>query len=404
MSTSAAATVGSAAVGAVRLIPHPVYNENDPITEVFVCPLCCDLAFKDPSITHCGHIFCRDCIATALNRQAVCPIDRGSLRMSQVSPISGPLKQVWQSIKVKCPKCTVWSGPLETYESHVKSCQQWDEEQIKTLQDEVASANRVNQMLTKDLATVKETLKQKKQSEKEWADVNRMLTQDLATVQETMKQTLKQKKQLEKELADVNRMLTQDLATVQETLKQALKQKKQLEKELADVTAQMKNAKAAHQVSVRSFTKEMVNAKASMINQPTAAAAPPVPPAAAMSSPSSFSPLLAAAYSTLTRLAESSPRETNSSTTPVAAVVAPPLPAVTIMRMNDPVVSLPSPARLFAATGTTTTTTTTTPRDTMATTTTTSSSTIAPPLTGRRVVRARRPTAATGISLPVSSS
>jgi Zinc finger, C3HC4 type (RING finger) len=372
MSTSAAATVGSAAVGAVpRLIPHPVYNENDPVTEVFVCPLCCDLAFKEPSITHCGHIFCRDCIATALNRQAVCPIDRGSLSLrSQVAPISGPLKQVWQSIKVKCPKCTVWSGPLETYESHVKSCQQWDEEQIKKLHDEVASANRVNQMLTKDLATV------------QW------------------------------------------------TLKQTLKQKKQLEKELADVKAQMKNAKAAHQVSVRSFTEEMVKAKASMINQPTAAAAatPPVPPAAATSSPPSFSPLLAAAYSTLTRLAESSPRETNSSTTPVAAVVTPPLPAVTIMRMNDPVVSLPSPARLFAATGTTTTTTTTTPRDTMATittfaatgtttttttttprdtmatTTTTSSSTIAPPLTGRRVVRARRPTAATGISLPVPSS
>jgi Zinc finger, C3HC4 type (RING finger) len=343
MSTSAfaAATVGPAAAVAVvhrLIIPHPVYQEDDPFTQVFVCPLCCDLAVQDPSITHCQHIFCRECIASALNRQAVCPIDRGSLRLNQVSPISGPLKQIWQSIKVKCPKCTVWSGPLETYESHVKNCRQWDEEQIKKLQDEVASANRVNRMLTKDLSTV------------------------------------------------------------QETLKQTLKQKKQLEKKLADVTTQMKNAKAAHQVSVRSFTEEMVNAKASMIDQPTAAAAaapsPPVPPAAATSSSSSFSPLLAAGYST-------PPRETNGSTTPVC----PPLPTVRqMMRMDDS-----TPARLATVTTTTTTMAATgiTPLFAMGTTRTTTSSgssTIAPPLTGRRVVRARRPNAATRISLPVPSS
>jgi Zinc finger, C3HC4 type (RING finger) len=205
MSTSAAATVGSAAVAVVPLIPHPVYEEDDPATQVFVCPLCCDLAVQDPSITHCQHIFCRDCIASALNRQAVCPIDRGSLRMSQVLPISGPLKQIWQSIKVNCPKCNLWSGPLETYESHVKICLRLNEEQIKKLQDEVASTNRVN------------------------------------------------------------RMLTNDLATVQEKMKQMLQQKQQLEKELAGVTAEMKNAKAAHQVTVRSLADALVKAKASMI-------------------------------------------------------------------------------------------------------------------------------------------
>jgi hypothetical protein len=245
---------------------------------------------------------------TALTRQAECPIDRGSLRPNQVSSISGPLKQIWQSIKVNCPKCKVWSGPLETYESHVKSCQLWDEEKIKKLQDELASTNLANRTLTKELATVRNKLEK------------------------------------------------------------ALKEKNRLQNDLFGVTVERNTAKAAQEATLRILTitnNELAKVKAQQSRQVVAAAvsAPRPPPsttttataAEVASSLSPRSPILAAAYSTMTRLAEtSSPHET------------------------------PTPTTL--------------PRN--STTLTTSSRDVAPrPIaTPRRVVRAIRPTSAAGTS------
>jgi Zinc finger, C3HC4 type (RING finger) len=135
--------------------PSPIYNEGDPTTQIFVCPLCCDLAIRDPAITHCQHIFCRECIATALNQNSQCPMDRGSLSMSQVSPLTGPLKQIWLSIKVQCRTCTLW-GPLESYEPHIRICKRWDEEQVKKLQDELASTAFSQRLLTTKLSKTNE--------------------------------------------------------------------------------------------------------------------------------------------------------------------------------------------------------------------------------------------------------
>jgi hypothetical protein len=298
--------MGSAAV---HPVPHPVYNEDDPTTQTFVCPLCCDLAVKDPSITHCQHIFCRDCIVTALTRQAECPIDRGSLRPNQVSSISGPLKQIWQSIKVNCPKCKVWSGPLETYETHVKSCQLWDEEKIKKLQDELASTSLSNRTLTKELATVRNKLEK------------------------------------------------------------ALKEKNRLQNDLFGVTVERNTAKAAQEATLRILTitnNELAKVKAQQSRQVVAAAvsAPRPPPstkkAEEASSLSPRSPILAAAYSTMTRLAETS----SSHETPTTA-------------------TLPRNSTTTSTTSSRTSSRDDTPRP------------IAMP---RRVVRAIRPTAAAGTS------
>jgi Zinc finger, C3HC4 type (RING finger) len=158
--------------------PSPIYNEGDPTTQIFVCPLCCDLAIRDPAITHCQHIFCRECIATALNQNSQCPMDRGSLRMSQVSPLTGPLKQIYLSLNVQCPICNLWSGPLESYESHVRMCRQY-EEQINKLQDELACTACSNRDLTSQLSLAKE---RNKRLERELAQAEtsmKMLKNDL---------------------------------------------------------------------------------------------------------------------------------------------------------------------------------------------------------------------------------
>jgi len=47
------------------------------------CSICLDYP-KDVSFTPCGHIFCRDCISTALKSQKVCSLCRRSLKKKQI--------------------------------------------------------------------------------------------------------------------------------------------------------------------------------------------------------------------------------------------------------------------------------------------------------------------------------
>lgn len=140
------------------MIP-PICDERDPATQVFVCPLCCDLILKAPTITPCQHLFCRTCIESALARQPECPIDRRRLRVSQLSDVSGPLKQIWQATKVHCPKCTTWEGTLERYEAHITDCKdKLSDEQVKELQKTLENTKRENESLKSELMIAKEQL------------------------------------------------------------------------------------------------------------------------------------------------------------------------------------------------------------------------------------------------------
>lgn len=47
------------------------------------CAICLDFP-KDVSFTPCGHIFCRDCISTALKSQKVCSLCRRTLTKKQI--------------------------------------------------------------------------------------------------------------------------------------------------------------------------------------------------------------------------------------------------------------------------------------------------------------------------------
>lgn len=57
----------------------------------FECPICMDtLKGKDTSTTPCGHIFCTECIRTAMLTKKFCPICKKSVRTTQIHRVFLP--------------------------------------------------------------------------------------------------------------------------------------------------------------------------------------------------------------------------------------------------------------------------------------------------------------------------
>ena len=86
------------------------------------CSLCCEMPMV-PVVTPCDHIFCRPCIFRALESRHECPNDRQPLNGSQILPISGALKRIWEQVAVKCPttECP-WTGVMGSYAAHAERC------------------------------------------------------------------------------------------------------------------------------------------------------------------------------------------------------------------------------------------------------------------------------------------
>ena len=64
-----------------------ISNESED-DEKWKCPICCE-RLKKPTLTYCGHIFCRDCIKTWLERKSKCPMCNRVLRQSELIRVYG---------------------------------------------------------------------------------------------------------------------------------------------------------------------------------------------------------------------------------------------------------------------------------------------------------------------------
>ena len=64
-------------------------NENIKEKEEWICPICME-EFREPSVTKCGHVFCRRCISEWLLRSDVCPTcNRKHVKASELIYIKG---------------------------------------------------------------------------------------------------------------------------------------------------------------------------------------------------------------------------------------------------------------------------------------------------------------------------
>ena len=99
----------------------------EPLDEKFTCPIC-HLAFREPTLTRCGHHFCSSCLTQCLQQSSSCPVCRMSLEGSNIFP-NNALKREILDLKIKCclhEKGCAWTGELRDGEMHGSECRYVD--------------------------------------------------------------------------------------------------------------------------------------------------------------------------------------------------------------------------------------------------------------------------------------
>eukprot|EP00993_Chasmostoma_nieuportense_P002581 NODE_3364_length_981_cov_52.450820_g3218_i0.p1 GENE.NODE_3364_length_981_cov_52.450820_g3218_i0~~NODE_3364_length_981_cov_52.450820_g3218_i0.p1 ORF type:complete len:308 (-),score=86.44 NODE_3364_length_981_cov_52.450820_g3218_i0:35-958(-) len=97
----------------------------DTIPEDLQCGICLTAA-KDAVVTEeCGHLFCKQCISTALERKKECPVDRTPLTVDQIRKDVRTQRKI-QALSVFCWNrkggCS-WRGCLSDLEKHGDKCE-----------------------------------------------------------------------------------------------------------------------------------------------------------------------------------------------------------------------------------------------------------------------------------------
>jgi len=97
----------------------------DPVPSDFQCGICLNAA-RDAVVTEeCGHLFCKQCLSTALERKKECPVDRMALTMEQVRKDVRTQRKI-AALPVFCfnkkSGCS-WKGCLSDLERHSEKCE-----------------------------------------------------------------------------------------------------------------------------------------------------------------------------------------------------------------------------------------------------------------------------------------
>ncbi len=109
---------------AATVISRPTFLDDkhqDADNHPLHCSICCDISF-DPVITPCQHVFCRNCIISAIRSNPSCPNDRCALNANSLKNITGLHEYIYDHTRVKCPHCYKWSGQMQQYKRHVATC------------------------------------------------------------------------------------------------------------------------------------------------------------------------------------------------------------------------------------------------------------------------------------------
>lgn len=125
-------------------------REDDTLNDLR-CPICHEI-FEDPVMGPCQCTFCRSCIATALARNAVCPMDRRELQMQDLVSHRFVRSRV-DTLEVFCSHKSMgcfWRGRLETLAGHEETCAA---KAAQEAQDEVKRQNRKLQELRTEVTT-----------------------------------------------------------------------------------------------------------------------------------------------------------------------------------------------------------------------------------------------------------
>eukprot|EP00756_Hemistasia_phaeocysticola_P056914 Hpha_TRINITY_DN33558_c0_g1::TRINITY_DN33558_c0_g1_i1::g.171139::m.171139 len=98
---------------------------NEPVPEDLQCGICLGPAMDAVVTEECGHLFCRECIHTALEGKRECPMCRVSLTVDQVRKDVRTQRKI-QTLGVACKNraggCQ-WRGNLVEFDRHIEKCE-----------------------------------------------------------------------------------------------------------------------------------------------------------------------------------------------------------------------------------------------------------------------------------------
>ena len=88
------------------------------------CPIC-HLAMREPTLTHCGHQFCEECMRPLKkNGRFVCAVCRTEVKECEIFPNNKDKREIL-SLKIRCDKqkegCE-WIGELRERDGHERTC------------------------------------------------------------------------------------------------------------------------------------------------------------------------------------------------------------------------------------------------------------------------------------------
>lgn len=186
--------------------PPILLRHNDGYMEqVMICTLCHEIPLE-PVTTPCHHIFCQPCINEALLHKLECPNDRHPLVASDVKPISGILRRIWEQIGVKCSACESWTGTLGTYRNHASRCV--GQHEVRNMEEYQHKINAMKRQMVKMEAHYRKQIADlTKMHEKKIEDMGKKRSREIEDLKVTLMQkfeeiTTRQHKLLEAELQE----------------------------------------------------------------------------------------------------------------------------------------------------------------------------------------------------------
>ena len=97
----------------------------ESVSEDLQCGICYSAAM-DPVVTEeCGHLFCRECLTTALERKKECPIDRIPLTLNDIRKDVRTARRI-NALSVHCihrKHSCPWTGSLSDLDRHIDKCE-----------------------------------------------------------------------------------------------------------------------------------------------------------------------------------------------------------------------------------------------------------------------------------------
>lgn len=137
--------------------------EQKSLPESLECPICLAMV-KEPVITPCHHVFCKDCLQRAGPN---CPVDRRPLPTGSCTSLktaNPALFRVWNGVKLRCPFAgmhpCMWTGGGEDFSAHVAICKggsvvESSREEVARLQLQVEASHAKVAALTQQLEAMR---------------------------------------------------------------------------------------------------------------------------------------------------------------------------------------------------------------------------------------------------------